>query len=504
MNCPKCQQVVAGNPAFCMHCGYGLGSIPGSTSAAAPAAAVAGGTATFSFASVSAARMSGLIGRVIDIVLRPRATWPQIAVEPTSFAQLFVGYVMPLAAIQALVSFVRMSLIGIHLPFGTTLRTPIVQGLTSAVVGFGLALVGVVVLAVIVNALAPTFKGTRSLRQALNIAAYAVTPAWLGAVAGLLPALGTVVGLVCGLYAIYLMYLGLPVLMRAPPDKALGYTATVVICSIVLGIVIGALAAAFGGLGHFGYGSYTQRQADAQQQGATAVGNMIGSVLGTDQQGKSALGAAVNNLSQAGRQIEQRDQARANANGGTHANGVPDAEDTQQAINAAGGLLSALGGSLGGSHRVAPVDFHTLEPLLPASVSGMQRGTPEGSSKEAMGVHVTAASVDFTGTNNARIKVSISDVSGVSGLLGLAGNLAHTDQSESANGYEKDVTVKGRSVHEKYDSAGRQGELSVIVAKRFEVDVEGSNVDMGALQGALAQVDLGRLESMKDANPQSR
>ena len=494
MNCPKCQHVVNGSPAFCMNCGYGLGTAGAPTAAAA----TAGGAATFSFASAAPARMSGLIARVMDILLRPRATWPQIAVEPTPVTQLLIGYVMPLAAIQAVVSFVRMSLLGVHLPFGATLRTPIAQGLTSAVLGFALALVGVLVLAFIVNVLAPTFKGTRSLRQALNIAAYAVTPAWLGALAGLLPALGTLVGLVCGLYAIYLMYLGLPVLMRAPPDKALGYTATVVICSIVLGIVIGALAAATGGLGHLGYGGYAQRQADAQQQGAATVGNMIGSMLGTDQQGKSALGAAVNNLAETGRHIEQHDQARGNASG------TPDAQDTQQAINAAGGLLSALGGSLGGSHRVAPVDFHTLEPLLPASLSGMQRGTPAGSSKEAMGIHVTAANVDFAGANNARITVSISDVSGVSGLLGLAGNLARTDQSESANGYEKDVNVSGRSVHEKYDIPSKHGELSVIVAQRFEVDVEGSNVDMDVLQRALAQVDLGRLESMKDANPQAR
>jgi len=39
------------------------------------------------------------------------------------------------------------------------------------------------------------------------------------------------------------------------------------------------------------------------------------------------------------------------------------------------------------------------------------------------------------------------------------------------------------------------------VAKRFGVDVIGDNVDMGVLKNTLAQVDIGKLQSMKDANP---
>ena len=58
-------------------------------------------------------------------------------------------------------------------------------------------------------------------------------------------------------------------------------------------------------------------------------------------------------------------------------------------------------------------------------------------------------------------------------------------------------------MHEKYSNAGQHGELQVIVAKRFAVDVEGSGVDMAALEQALGQVDLGRLESMKGAGAQN-
>ena len=230
------------------------------------------------------------------------------------------------------------------------------------------------------------------------------------------------------------------------------------------------------------------------QQGAQVTGNVIGTILGTDAKGKSDIGKALNNMAQVGQQIDQHDKAAGNTNG------TPDAQDTQQAMGAVGGLLGALGSSLGGAHRHDPVDFHMLEALLPSSLAGMQRGTPEGEANQAMGIKATSAQVDFNGPNDARINVSIKDAAAVSGLAGLA-EMANSQQSEQGENYEKNETLAGNNVHEKWDAASKHGELSLIVGKRYGVDITGNNVDMDALKNALAQIDLGKLESMKDANP---
>jgi hypothetical protein len=230
------------------------------------------------------------------------------------------------------------------------------------------------------------------------------------------------------------------------------------------------------------------------QQGAAATGNVIGNILGTDAKGKSDIGKAIGNLAQAGRQVEQHDKTTGNANG------APDAQDTRQAMGAVGGLLGALGSSLGGAHRHDPVDFHVLESMLPSSLSGMQRGVPQGNANQGMGLKETSADLDFNGANNAHIHVSITDAAAVSGLAGIA-EMANTQQSEQGDSYEKNETIGGQNVHEKWDAQARHGELSLIVSKRYGVDIHGDNVDMDALKNALAQIDLGKLESMKDANP---
>ncbi|MBL0729164.1 Yip1 family protein [Piscinibacter sp. HJYY11] len=183
-----------------------------------------------------------LIQRVQDILLRPAATWPAIEQETGDVASIYKNYVLILAAIPAVAGFIGMTLIGVG-GFGMHIRMPFVWGFTNMVVSYALSLVMVFVLALIVDALAPTFKGHKNQFNALKLVAYAMTAAFVGGIFALIPSL-SVLGLLASLYSIYLVYTGLPVLMKCPPDKAAGYTAVVVVCGIVAAIVIGTLSRA--------------------------------------------------------------------------------------------------------------------------------------------------------------------------------------------------------------------------------------------------------------------
>ena len=101
-----------------------------------------------------------LIERVQSILLRPKQTWPVIAAEPADVASIYSRYVVILAAIPAICAFIGWTLVGGG-AFGVTYRLPIATGLVQMVVGYLLSLAIVYVLALIVNALAPTFGGTQ-------------------------------------------------------------------------------------------------------------------------------------------------------------------------------------------------------------------------------------------------------------------------------------------------------------------------------------------------------
>ncbi len=109
-------------------------------------------------------------------------------------------------------------------------------------IGYLLSLVAVWLLALVVDALAPTFKGSRDPLNALKLVVFGSTASMVGGFFNLIPALA-LLGVLAAFYSIWLIYLGLPVMMKCPPDKALGYTALIVLCSILISIVISGLAA---------------------------------------------------------------------------------------------------------------------------------------------------------------------------------------------------------------------------------------------------------------------
>ena len=185
----------------------------------------------------------GLVDRVKSILLSPKTEWEVIDAEPATVADLYKGYIIPLAAIGPIAQAIGSSVFGYTLPFLGTYRTPIVSAITGAIVTYVLTLVGVYVLSLIIDALAPTFNGTKNQIQALKVAAYSSTASWIAGIFALIPGL-RFFGIL-GLYSLYLLYLGLPVLMKSPSEKALGYTVVVIIAAIVLFMAIGLAAGMF-------------------------------------------------------------------------------------------------------------------------------------------------------------------------------------------------------------------------------------------------------------------
>ena len=185
-----------------------------------------------------------IVERVKGICLKPTAEWGVIEQETTSTADLFKTYAIPLVAIGPIASFIGMSVVGISMGMFGTVRVPIGSGLVHAIVSFVLALVGVFVLAQIINALAPSFGAQKNPAQAMKVAVYSYTPAWVAGVVLILPSLG-ILAIAGAVYGIYLFYLGLQQVMKCPKEKAVGYTAAVVGCAIALMIVLSLIGRAF-------------------------------------------------------------------------------------------------------------------------------------------------------------------------------------------------------------------------------------------------------------------
>ncbi len=178
-----------------------------------------------------------LVERVKAILLAPKTEWPVIEREPGDPAYLFANYVAVMAAIPAVCGLIGAVLAG--LPVGTAIL--------AAIVRYVLTFAFVYVMALIIDALAPTFGSQKNFANALKLAAYTPTAYWVAGVFLLIPPLRILTAL-AGLYGLYLLWTGLPPLMKAPEDKAIAYTVVIVVASVVVGIIIAVILAALIGV----------------------------------------------------------------------------------------------------------------------------------------------------------------------------------------------------------------------------------------------------------------
>jgi hypothetical protein len=408
-----------------------------------------------------------LIDRAKKIVLTPKSEWQVIAPEAASVGGLYRSYIIPLAAIGPVAQFIGGTLIGVSVPFIGNIRTPIIWGFSQMVLGYVLSLAAVYIIGLIIDGLAPSFGGTKNPLQAFKIAAFAFTPSWLAGILHILPLLG-VLAILAGLYSLYVLYLGIPVLMQAPQDKALGYTAVVVICAIVVMVVFGTVVGVVGTMG----------------MGAGRLASGFGGGGLASNSGSPVVSERINQMSA---QIEAANQQMQAAQ---------KSGDSQAQVAAAANVLAAV---TSGGQQVDPVDQNLLKGMLPDTVAGLPRTSSEASKGGIGGLQVAKAEARYSDNQGSSVDLTITDLGSTKMLGAFAAWASLEEDKESDSGYEKMSKVDGRPVHEVYNKNGPQGDYETLVAGRFMVQANGSKVDMSTLKQAVAAIDLAKLDAMKDA-----
>jgi hypothetical protein len=408
-----------------------------------------------------------LVERVKNICLKPNSEWPVIAEETTSTRDLLIGYVVPLAAIGPVAAFIGGSVIGRSVPFIGSYRVPMLNGLTTAVFSYVMAIVGIFIISFIINALAPTFGAEKNSSQSLKLAIYSFTPGWVAGALHILTSL-SLLALIAGLYGLYLLYLGLPRLMKCPPEKAVGYTVVAALCAIVLT----ALLTAAGGL--------------------VARGGMMGSGALSGLPSRSTSASVQFDKDSPLGKLQEMGKVLAENNKNMEA-----AQKSGNPAAQAAAAMQGLGAILGGGKHVDPIAIDELKPFIPATFAGLAKTSSNAEKTGMAGLMVSKAQASYSDHAQKSITLEISDSGGASGLLGLAGWASLQGEREDDNGFERTGKQDGRLVHEKGSKHGGGNEFTIVLGDRFVVSAKGHGVDLGDLKTAVAGLDLAKLEAMK-------
>jgi len=423
-----------------------------------------------------------LVDRARNITLRPAAEWPVIATEDSSVRGLYAGYIAPLALIGPIALFIGLSIVGITVPFIGTIRTPLVPGLTQAIISFAFILLAVFLMTLLVNALAPTFGAQKNNLAALKLVAYSYTPALVAGIFGIFPPFA-VLGVLAALWGLYLFYVGVPIIMKTTKDKALPYTVVTVVSAFVLGFVLSAMVSVvMGSVGMTafgpGYRAFGSSPVSDESQGKQIVANILSRAMGGGAANQKQADQVVNGVTEAGKQAEQAEQSK-----------DPNAQ-AQAGVNVLKSLIT------GGNKAVKPIAREDLKTLLPDSVIGMQRTSSDSNSGTVAGISGSSANATYADGQHNTVELEVGDMGNLGGLAALAKLGANIVQTESDAGYEKNVDVDGRTVHEKWTNDGKRSELFEIVDDRYAVSVTGQGVDMDTALKALQTVDVAKFAQL--------
>lgn len=182
--------------------------------------------------------LTATLRRVLRLILSPSTEWDAIAAEPAEISQIYIKYAGPLIIASALATAIGISVVG-----GTFIKYPATYALSSAAVSILLGLFLVYVLAFTINALSSWFGGTADMGQAFKLAAYSLTAAWVAGLLNIVPALGNL-AMLGAAYSLYLLFVGLPKLMKPAGEKAVPYAIAVAAVMVVMAIISASVAGA--------------------------------------------------------------------------------------------------------------------------------------------------------------------------------------------------------------------------------------------------------------------
>jgi Yip1 domain len=379
--------------------------------------------------------VNGLIARVKSIILTPKDEWPKIAASSESIGDIYRSWVLPLAAIGPVAQFIGGTVFG-YGAFGFSYKPGLMGALGTALLSYGLTLIGVYLVALIIDGLAPSFGGTRNKVAAFKVAAFGSTAAWVAGIFGIIPALGFLG--ILGLYSLYLIFLGLPLLMKSPPEKATGYIIATIVAAFVVSVVVGI--------------------ASTSLSRAMFGGGLMGAASGT-LTGPGGSKVDMGKFEEAGKKLED----------------VANKMQTGE-----------------GKPAVAP---DVLQALLPASLGGLARTAIESSSMEAAGVGGSQAEARY-GTGDSVITLKITDMGAMGAFAAMGSALNVQSSKQDGTSYEKIGKVDGRMTTEKYDSDDKRGEYMTIVGDRIMVQAEGTAPSIDDFKAAVAAVDLRKVEGL--------
>ncbi|ARU55101.1 MAG: YIP1 family protein [Pseudomonadales bacterium] len=182
------------------------------------------------------------IGHVLGLLTHPDLEWESIRRDGESVGRLYASHVLALALIPAAAGYYGATQVGWSIAGGDVVKLTSSSAIQLCTLFYCAMIVGLYIIGKFIDFFAATFDVDDTQPKGFILAAYTATPLFVMGIIAVYPVLwvNMLAGIIAVAYSVYLLYEGLPILMKIPAEKGFIFASSVLTVGLVM--LVGLLA----------------------------------------------------------------------------------------------------------------------------------------------------------------------------------------------------------------------------------------------------------------------
>ncbi len=177
-----------------------------------------------------------MIQHTFGILTKPASEWQEIAGLPEKSLNILVLYPCIMALLPAVAWYYGTSVVGWTVGQGDPVKLTADNARLICILFYVGMISCVAVIGYFIHWMAATYGAASSITKGIVIASIAATPMFIAGVVGVHPLLwlDLLIGVVAVSWAVYLLYLGIPIVMGIPEERGFLFSSAVIAIALVI------------------------------------------------------------------------------------------------------------------------------------------------------------------------------------------------------------------------------------------------------------------------------
>ncbi|USD22216.1 Yip1 family protein [Microbulbifer variabilis] len=181
-----------------------------------------------------------MLTHMFGLMLQPRKQWELISCLPEKKLRRQISYVIILALFPAIAWYFGTTQVGWSIGNGNPVRITGQSALELVAVFYCTMVLAVVSIGYLIHWMARTYGAETHPMKGVVVAGFTATPIFLAGIAGIYPVLwlDILLATVAVAYAVYLLYLGIPIVMGVSEERGFLFASAIITVSLVIAVII--------------------------------------------------------------------------------------------------------------------------------------------------------------------------------------------------------------------------------------------------------------------------